>query len=64
MEDDNKKWLYKNCSAFINSKFNDVVLFNKAGLIREAALKRGICGDEVSACYREINLRKANEKIT
>jgi len=58
---DNDQWLEKQCTAFLNSKLNDVVLFDKAGLIRDAALKRGIAGDEVSAMYRKINEGRKND---
>jgi hypothetical protein len=61
MKSDNEKWLKKQCTSFLNSKLNDVVLFHKAGLIREAALKRGISGDQVSDMYKQINLRKKDE---
>ena len=57
---ENENWLRKNCTAFLDSKLNDVILFDKAGLIRDAAKKRGISSDEVSAMYRKIN----NERTT
>ncbi len=55
------KWLHKQCSAFLNSKLNDVVLFEKAGQIRDAALKRGVSGADVSAMYKLINSEKLGE---
>ena len=51
---DNEKWLFKQCNNFLNSKLNDVILFEKAGLIREYAKKRGISDNEVSAMYKKI----------
>jgi hypothetical protein len=57
---ENEAWLRKQCSAFLGSKLTDDVLFEKAGMIRDAAEKRGISQDEVSAMYRKIN----NQKVT
>lgn len=57
----NNVWLRKQCTAFLNSKLNDIELSEKAGLIREAARKRGISQDEVGEMYRTINKEKKNE---
>jgi hypothetical protein len=61
MTENNKAWLHKNCSALLNSKLTDDVLYDKAGLIREAAYKRGISMFEVSDMYQQINREKKNE---
>lgn len=59
---DNDKWLRKQCSLFLDSKLNDVILFEKAGFIMDAAKKRGISDSEVSEMYGTINKeRRDNE---
>ena len=44
----NDQWLTKQCYAFVYSKLNDDILFEKSKLIRAAAYKRGITPDQVS----------------
>ena len=58
---DNKQWLNKQCSAFLDSKLTDDVLFEKAGLLREAAKKRGLCDKDVSAMYSGINAKRKED---
>jgi hypothetical protein len=62
MKNDNRQWLEKQCKAFLASKLTDDILLDKAGLIREAASKRGMQGSEVSAMYQELNRRKMEDK--
>jgi len=38
------------------------VLVEKAGMIRDAAAKRGITGDEVAAMYRTINSERVKSE--
>ena len=62
LKSDNDKWLRKQCLAFLSSKLSDVVLVEKAGMIRDAAAKRGITGDEVAAMYRTINSERVKSE--
>ena len=55
----NERWLRRQCMAFLGSELNHIILISKAGLIRDAAKKRGITDDEVSAMYRAINKERA-----
>lgn len=63
MKNDNENWLLKQCTLFLDSKLSDVVLFDKAGLIRDAAKKRGISSEDVSAMYRKINNQKLKDHV-
>lgn len=62
MATNNDNWLRKQCTAFLDSKLSDVILFDKAGLIRDAAKNRGISSRQVSDMYYKINNERSENE--
>ena len=62
MNNDNELWIRKQINQFFDSKLSDVVLFEKAKMIRAAAKKRGMTDDDVSAMYTKIRKERASNE--